>query len=101
MNERDIFIAALEIEDHDSVQAFLTEACGDDQQLLSRVQELLASHAVGDSFLNMPAVAQIEAEQDLASWTILTLVVLQSGETEIQIPISDVNDRLFFRATAQ
>ena len=45
MNEKELFLAALEYETQQQREAFLNEACGDDAQLLVRVQELLATHA--------------------------------------------------------
>ena len=59
MNERDLFLSALEIEDPKARQAHLHAACADDSELLSRVEALLASHESQSQFLNTPVVEQI------------------------------------------
>lgn len=60
MTEREIFEAALEIPDHASRQEYLDSACGDDVDLRRKVNELLKSHDSAGSFLDVPAVEQIE-----------------------------------------
>lgn len=61
VNEREIFVAALEIDDPDARVAFLQTVCGGDAELQARVQSLLESAAVEDSFLDTPAPDQVEA----------------------------------------
>lgn len=62
MNERDIFLSALEIEDPAARQAHVQSACAGDAQLLASVEALLASHGQSQ-FLNTPVVEQMsEAE---------------------------------------
>lgn len=62
MNERDIFLSALEIEDPADRQAHVQSACAGDAQLLASVEALLASHGQSQ-FLNTPVVEQMsEAE---------------------------------------
>ncbi len=64
MNERDIFLAALDHKDHVARDNFVREACGEQPELLERVQALFKAHksARANQFLNMPAIQQI-AEQ--------------------------------------
>jgi serine/threonine protein kinase/Flp pilus assembly protein TadD len=54
MNERSIFMAALERESAPERSAYLDEACGGDTALRQRVEALLASHQQAGSFLGMP-----------------------------------------------
>jgi serine/threonine protein kinase/tetratricopeptide (TPR) repeat protein len=51
MNERSIFIAALEKDDPAERAAYLDQACADDQPLRQRIERLLKAHEPGDSFL--------------------------------------------------
>ncbi|MEZ5940777.1 MAG: SUMF1/EgtB/PvdO family nonheme iron enzyme [Planctomycetaceae bacterium] len=67
MTERDIFLAALEIDDLDARQAHVESACAGDTELLSRVQALLASHESQSQFLDTPAVEQISADSQANS----------------------------------
>ncbi|MCA8993995.1 MAG: serine/threonine protein kinase, partial [Planctomycetaceae bacterium] len=62
MTERDIFLAALEIDDLDARQAHIVSACAGDSELLSRVEALLASHESQSQFLETPAVEQMAGE---------------------------------------
>ncbi|MGI9471993.1 MAG: serine/threonine protein kinase [Rubripirellula sp.] len=59
MNERELFLAALEIDSADERRRYLVSACGGDSQLQSRVETLLASHESHSVFLNKPAMEQI------------------------------------------
>jgi serine/threonine protein kinase/tetratricopeptide (TPR) repeat protein len=54
MDERSIFMAALERESPPERSAYLKEACGGDTALRQRVEALLASHEQAGSFLQMP-----------------------------------------------
>jgi serine/threonine protein kinase/tetratricopeptide (TPR) repeat protein len=56
MNEREIFIAALEQRDPAERAAFLDRACGEDRALRECVEELLREHEQLGSFLERPAV---------------------------------------------
>ena len=60
MNERDIFVSALEIDDPEARRAHLQSACGDDPDLLRRVESLLASHEANSRFLETPVGKQLE-----------------------------------------
>ncbi len=51
MNERDIFIDAVQIESLEERRRFVDKACGDDSALRERVDALLRAHSKGDSFL--------------------------------------------------
>ena len=57
MNERDIFVAAIEKTNGEERAAFLERACGDDAQLRARIDSLIAEHCRnGSFFLDSPAV---------------------------------------------
>ena len=62
MNERELFLAALEIEDPAARQAHLATKCGDNANMLARVESLLASHEGQTEFLKTPAVEQIKGD---------------------------------------
>jgi len=55
MHERDILLAALDKVRPEEREAYLTQACGEDLQLRSRVDALLRASEVHDSFLEQPA----------------------------------------------
>jgi serine/threonine protein kinase/tetratricopeptide (TPR) repeat protein len=55
MSERDIFLAALEIQDCIARDAWLTEQCGADAEMRGRVEALLQAHAAAGEFLEKPA----------------------------------------------
>src|SRR5437899_2283782 len=57
MNEREIFIEALQKEDAAERRAFLDHACAADVPLRARVEGLLQVNARAGSFLERPAVA--------------------------------------------
>ena len=57
MNERDLFIAALQIDDPAERAAYLDKACGGDAELRQRVEALLAAFGQAGSFLQQPAAA--------------------------------------------
>lgn len=56
MNERDIFLAAIEIADPAERAAYLDEACGENTELRAQVEELLKTHNETSQFLETPAV---------------------------------------------
>jgi serine/threonine protein kinase len=56
MNERDIFIAALQIESRAERQAYLDGACGINEPLRRRVKALLVTHDRAGGFLREPAL---------------------------------------------
>ena len=56
MNERDIFIEALQQEDAGERQAYLAAACGTDRALRERVEGLLQVYERAGSFLEKPPV---------------------------------------------
>src|SRR5438067_4153551 len=61
MSERDIFIAALEIENPAERGAYLDQACAGDADLLQRVEGLLGAHGRAGNFLDRPAAEQLAA----------------------------------------
>src|SRR5438270_2282962 len=60
MNERDIFIAALQRQASAERRAYLDEACGDDAALRRGVEALLEKHELAGSFLESPAAATLD-----------------------------------------
>lgn len=59
MNEFELFQLALDIDDPAARSLFLKSACEPNQEMLSRVEALLASHDGQSQFLNTPVVEQI------------------------------------------
>ncbi len=68
MNERTIFLSALEKHSTDERSAYLDEACGDDSELRQRLEQLLAAHErdcqVLDRPLEQAAVATVDQAAD-------------------------------------
>ncbi len=62
MNERELFLDALDIDDPAERQTFLQDACSGDVELLQQVESLLASHEVQSEFLDTPVVEQLTEE---------------------------------------
>lgn len=62
MNEKTIFLAALELSDPLERSAYLNKACAGDTVLLQKVQSLLASHEKSGDFLEWPALRQMAAD---------------------------------------
>jgi eukaryotic-like serine/threonine-protein kinase len=54
MNERSIFLAALEIENSSERVAYLETACAGNSDLRQRIEQLLQAHQPDDSFLEKP-----------------------------------------------
>lgn len=80
MNERDIFLSALEIEDPAARQAHVQSACAGDADLMPSVEALLASHGQSQ-FLNTPVVEQM-AESDSAA----TMLIGKGSTTDEEYP---------------
>src|SRR5438552_10811353 len=57
MNERDVFIAALQKQNAADRSAFLVEACGGNTDMREQVEALLHENEQLGSFLESPAVA--------------------------------------------
>jgi hypothetical protein len=66
MNEREIFLAALERESEAERDAFVVAACGQDAELRGRVEQLLIAHRDAGSFLEHPAIGSVSAETSAA-----------------------------------
>src|SRR6516225_3531634 len=65
MNERTLFLRALDEEDSTARAAYLDSACAGKPALRRRIEQLLQSHREADTFLEVPAVEQL-ANDDLA-----------------------------------
>jgi WD40 repeat protein/tRNA A-37 threonylcarbamoyl transferase component Bud32 len=64
VNERTIFLGALDLEDPAMRAAFLDSSCAGQPALRQRVEELLRLHEKGSTFLNTPALEQMAAAED-------------------------------------
>src|SRR5262249_22261942 len=73
MNERTVFMAALEKEDAAERKAYLDKVCADDAALRERVDALLRSHEKEGAFLDVPAAEQLASPKD---------PVIPEGDTE-------------------
>src|SRR5262249_51794740 len=62
MNERSIFMAALEKDTPDERSSYLDEACADDTALRQRGEALLQSHEQAGDFLGKPAPERLAEE---------------------------------------
>ncbi|QEL16664.1 protein kinase domain-containing protein [Limnoglobus roseus] len=65
MNERTVFLAALEITDPAERSAYLDQACADDANLRRQVDALLAADARSGEFLDVPALRQLTDNPDV------------------------------------
>ena len=57
MNERDIFLAAIEIAEPAERAAYVEKTCGSNATLRVQVEELLKTHGQASQFLETPAAA--------------------------------------------
>ncbi|MCA9176687.1 MAG: protein kinase, partial [Planctomycetales bacterium] len=57
MNEREIFLAAIEIANEDERRAYLDEACQGNVEMRAEVEELLKNHGDASQFLETPAAS--------------------------------------------
>ena len=78
MQERELFLSALEIGDSQARAEHLKAACAGDAELLARVQSLLDSHEGPTEFLNTPAVEQLA---DDAGSAIDATIEVKDGST--------------------
>jgi eukaryotic-like serine/threonine-protein kinase len=60
MNERDIFLAVLELDDREAQAAYLDQACGGDLGLRAKLDALLMSHSAAGSFLEKPIGGELD-----------------------------------------
>lgn len=56
INERSLFMQALEIDDLAQRERLLERECGDDLELRQRIERLLSAHAAAGGILDQPAV---------------------------------------------
>ena len=87
MNERDIFMEALDRETLAERAAYLEEACGGDTGLRQRVEALLTSHEQAGSFLGKPVPERLA--EGLAAPD-------DPAETQGEPPTADGGERLDF-----
>src|SRR5947209_5358776 len=75
MNERAVFLAALDLDDPAGRSAYLDKACAHNPGLRRQVEELLRLHEAGGSFLATPAVEHValpaRPEHTEESWPLL------------------------------
>ncbi|WLD15330.1 bifunctional serine/threonine-protein kinase/formylglycine-generating enzyme family protein [Planctellipticum variicoloris] len=67
MNERDIFLAAIEFADSAQRTDYVEQACGTDAALLAQVEALLKTHAQTSQFLETPVAANDSVAQTIAT----------------------------------
>ena len=63
MNERELFIAALQHHERAERAAYLARACAADDKLRQRIEGLLEQHALAGEFLERAAVNPLHAPQ--------------------------------------
>lgn len=79
MNERELFLSALEIEDAAAREEYLQSACNGDESRLARIQSLLASHHGESQFLQTPAPEQL---RELADDVNTDTIFVGNGSTQ-------------------
>jgi WD40 repeat protein len=82
MNERDVFIAALQLESRAQRQVYLEDACGGDEALRRRVEALLQTHARAGNFLQEPVLGQVGAAIDVPDQSALAQLWAGVGRGE-------------------
>src|SRR5438552_3554376 len=87
MNERTVFMTALEKEDAAERSAYLDEACAGDTALRERVEALLGSHEREGKFLDVPAVEQLAPPSRQQT---------RSGDTQAEVPEHAEDESLDF-----
>lgn len=87
MNERSIFLAALEKTDPDQRRQYLDEACGNDEALREQVEQLLTAHQDADSFLENPPA------EFIPSITTSALETVEDGGGEISLDFLHASDK--------
>src|SRR5262245_48050198 len=92
MNERSIFLEALDREDPAQRSAFLETACAGDPALRQRVEALLRAHSAAGGFLAKPAPERL-AEELAKGQT--------NGETQAETPAGEESDALDFLTPAE
>ena len=65
MNERELFLAAVELSDPGARALYLDNACAGDAALRARIEALLKSHEEAGNFLKKPAVGTAVAHAEL------------------------------------
>ncbi|QDV11405.1 Serine/threonine-protein kinase PrkC [Rosistilla oblonga] len=81
ISERELFIAALDVDAPAARRALLSRLCPANHQLRERVETLLKAHEQESEFLQMPAIAQIDA---LASGSTERAVLGDIGDTRME-----------------
>ncbi|MEK6234804.1 MAG: SUMF1/EgtB/PvdO family nonheme iron enzyme [Planctomycetales bacterium] len=95
MQEREIFLSAMEIEEPEARKTHLESACGGDGELLARVEALLASHDGQSEFLNTPVADQVAdgGADDSARFDATVLhASSQDDDPNAATSVSDPND---------
>lgn len=87
MNERDIFLAAIEIANADERLTYLDRACHGNAKLRAEIEELLKNHAEASQFLESPAVAADSAVHQ----------TIQTGASDKGPGAEDASDEVQFR----
>ncbi len=88
MNEREIFLSALEIDDLAARRAHIQTACAGDSELLARVESLLTLNDNQSQFLETPVVEQISDAGNAA-----TMLVGDGSTQEESLDITVQNPR--------
>ncbi len=64
MNEADLFLLAIEIEDSNARDSFLSQHCGTDLKLRQRIERLLRAAVTDDAFLETPVLEKNSASHE-------------------------------------
>ena len=88
MNERELFIASLQIEDPSLRLSYLEEECGHDSELRQRVTSLLKAFGQAGSFLQHPAVEPVVTIDQVRT-------VVSKAEKSVALLIQRDGDKIF------
>src|SRR5688500_17881576 len=69
MNERSIFLAAVDLDNPQERAAYLERACAGDEPLRAQIEELLAAHERPGSFMGEPAPQQLATDLAISKQT--------------------------------
>lgn len=64
MDEKQVFLEALELDSAEQREEFLDRACGNDAEFRKRIEVLLQSHAQGDERLKNPHIPADAVQSD-------------------------------------
>jgi hypothetical protein len=99
MNERSIFLDALDRTDPAARHAYLEAACGPDAALRGRVEALLAAHDRADGFLETPAAPPESVLSKPSSAVTVVAAPPPPSRSSAKVRVTDSSQRAFSEET--